>query len=267
MDAVTLQPLADQIALVTLNRPERLNAIDGAFLDAMDHVLDALSDPAEWRAAIITGAGRAFCSGADRSGTGAPWTMPSKRAYKTMWDAQCRLTDQLTRLYELPIPTIAAVNGAAVGGGLAIALHCDVRMSDEPARFASAFLTAGYSSMDMGTSYLLPKIVGVGAARELMLTGRIIDSTTALQLGLVSRVVEVEQLLPTAQALAEEIAANNPYGVWQTKVGLNAALDAPSLRHAKDLENRIQVMSALTNNPREAGRAFIERRPPVWESL
>jgi len=267
MDAVTLQPLADHIALVSLNRPERLNAIDGSFLDAMDQVLEDLSDPAKWRVAIITGAGRAFCAGADRSGTGAPWTIPSERAYKTMWDAQCRLTDQLTRLYELPIPTIAAVNGAAVGGGLAIALHCDVRIAAQPARFASAFLTAGFSSMDMGTSYLLPKIVGVGAARELMLTGRIIDSSAALHLGLVSQVVETEQLLTTAQTLAQEIATNNPYGVWQTKVGLNAALDAPSLRHAKDLENRIQVMSALTNNPLEAGKAFIERRPPVWESL
>jgi len=267
MNAVTLQPIADQIGLVTLNRPERLNAIDGSFLDGMAVVLDALSNPAEWRAAIITGAGRAFCSGADRSGTGAAWTPPSKRAYKTMWDAQCRLTDQLTRLYELPIPTIAAVNGAAVGGGLAIALHCDIRIAQHDARFASAFLTAGYSSMDMGTSYLLPKIVGVGAARELMLTGRIIDSDAAFSLGLVSRVVSPEQLLAQAQSLAEEIATNNPYGVWQTKVGLNAALDAPSLRHAKDLENRIQVMSALTENPREAGRAFIERRPPSWESL
>ena len=121
--------------------------------------------------------------------------------------------------------------------------------------------------MDMGTSYLLPKIVGVGAARELMLTGRIIDSTMARDLGLVSQVVGAEQLLSEAQRLAEEIAANNPYGVWQTKVGLNAALDAPSFRHAKDLENRIQVMSALTDNPREAGKAFVERRPPVWESL
>jgi enoyl-CoA hydratase/carnithine racemase len=119
--------------------------------------------------------------------------------------------------------------------------------------------------MDMGTSYLLPKIIGVGAARELMLTGRIIDADAALNLGLVNQVAE--GLLDTAATLAHEIAMNNPYGVWQTKVGLNSALDAPSLRHAKELENRIQVMSSLTGNPREAGRAFIERRPPVWEPL
>jgi enoyl-CoA hydratase/carnithine racemase len=184
-----------------------------------------------------------------------------------MWDAQCRLTDQLTRLYELPIPTIAAIHGAAVGGGLALALHCDIRLAQSDARFASAFLTAGFSSMDMGTSYLLPKIIGVGAARELMLTGRIIDSRTALELGLVSRVVDQGTLLENALGLANEIAANNPYGVWQTKVGLNTALDSPSLRHAKELENRIQVMSLFTENPREAGRAFIEHRPPVWETL
>ncbi len=267
MEAITLHAIADQIALVTLNRPDRLNAIDGSFLDAMDGVLDQLSDATKWRVAIITGAGRGFCSGADRSGAGAAWTPPSTHAYKTMWDAQCRLTDQLTRLYELPIPTIAAIHGAAVGGGLALALHCDIRLAQSDARFASAFLTAGFSSMDMGTSYLLPKIVGVGAARELMLTGRIIDSRTALELGLVSRVIDQTAVLDTALELANEIAANNPYGVWQTKVGLNTALDSSSLRHAKELENRIQVMSLFTENPREAGQAFIERRPPVWETL
>jgi enoyl-CoA hydratase/carnithine racemase len=265
MEAVTVERLDDSIALVTLNRPERLNAIDGSMLDAMDAVLEDLENTAKWRVAIVTGAGRAFCSGADRSGTGASWTPAAATPWKSMWDAQCRLTDQLTRLYELPIPTIAAVNGAAVGGGLAIALHCDLRLAAPNARFASAFLTAGFSSMDMGTSYLLPKIIGVGAARELMLTGRIIDADAALNLGLVNQVAE--GLLDTAATLAHEIAMNNPYGVWQTKVGLNSALDAPSLRHAKELENRIQVMSSLTGNPREAGRAFIERRPPVWEPL
>ena len=176
MAAVELETLEDKIAGVTLNRPSRLNAIDGSLIDAMDDVLDVLSG-GDFRVAILTGAGRGFCAGADLSGTGEAWTQTGGiPRFKTSYDAQVRLADQYTRLYELPIPVIAAVNGVAVGGGLAFALHCDIRIASEQARFGSAFIKAGFSSMDMGTSYLLPKIVGAGVARELMLTGRIIDA-------------------------------------------------------------------------------------------
>jgi enoyl-CoA hydratase/carnithine racemase len=177
MTAVELTSLEDNIACVTLNRPERLNAIDGSLIDGMDDALDALSS-GEFRAAILTGAGRGFCAGADLSGTGAAWTKagPHTPAFKINYDAQVRLAELYLRLYELPIPVIAAVNGVAVGGGLAFALHCDIRIASEQARFGSVFIKAGFSSMDMGTSYLLPKIVGAGVARELMLTGRIIDA-------------------------------------------------------------------------------------------
>jgi enoyl-CoA hydratase/carnithine racemase len=184
-----------------------------------------------------------------------------------MYDAQIRLTDQLSRLYELPIPVIAAVNGAAVGGGLAFALHCDIRIASDAARFGSVFIKAGFSSMDMGTSYLLPKIVGAGVARELMLTGRITDAAEAYRIGLVHEVVPADELMDASLRMARLIAANNAYGVWQTKIGLNAALDAPSLRHAKEIENRTQILSGFTNNPDEAAKAHREKRDPVWDPL
>lgn len=267
MTAVTLTALEDHIACVTLNRPERLNAIDGALIDGMDAALDELSS-GRFRVAILTGAGRGFCAGADLSGTGEPWTPPSNSpAFKITYDAQVRLADQLTRLYELPIPVIAAVNGVAVGGGLAFALHCDIRIGSEDSRFGSVFITAGFSSMDMGTSYLLPKIVGAGVARELMLTGRIIDADEAYRINLVHQIVAPGELMTAATAMAHSIAQNNAYGVWQTKIGLNAALDAPSLRHAKEIENRTQVLSGFTNNPAEAALAHREKRPPNWDLL
>jgi enoyl-CoA hydratase/carnithine racemase len=269
MTAVELTTLENHIAGVTLNRPERLNAIDGTLIDGMDHALDVLAG-GEFRTAILTGAGRGFCAGADLSGTGEPWTKPltpPAPAFKTSYDAQVRLADQLTRLYELPIPVIAAVNGVAVGGGLAFALHCDVRIASEHARFGSVFIKAGFSSMDMGTSYLLPKIVGAGVARELMLTGRIIDAAEAYRITLVHAVVAPDALMAAALAMARSIVANNAYGVWQTKIGLNAALDAPSLRHAKEIENRTQIISGFTNNPVEAARAHQEKRAPVWDPL
>jgi enoyl-CoA hydratase/carnithine racemase len=267
MTAVELATIEEGVALVTLNRPERLNAIDGALLNGMDAALDALSTPYAYRVAILTGSGRGFSAGADLSGTGEPWTEPAKSEFKSMYDAQMRLTDQYTRLYELPIPVIAAVNGVAVGGGLAFALHCDIRIASEAARFGSVFIKAGLSSMDMGTSYLLPKIVGAGAARELMLTGRIIDAAEAYRIGLVHEVVPADQLVDASLRMARLIVANNPFGVWQTKIGLNAALDSPSLRHAKEIENRTQILTGFTKNPQEAALAHMEKRDPVWEPM
>lgn len=267
MSAVLIERLDDEIALVTLNRPDRLNAIDGSLIDGMDSALDQLSRPGTVRAVVLTGAGRAFSAGSDLSADTAPWTEPAGSELMTNYTAQLRLTDQLTRLYELPVPVVAAVNGAAVGGGLALTLHSDVRIASEAARFGSAFITAGLSSMDMGTSYLLPRIVGAGAARELMLTGRIIGADEALRIGLVHEVVPPDDVIAAAIRMARLIAANNPFGVWQTKLGLNAALDAPSLRHAKEIENRTQLLTGNTGNPQEATRARQERRPPVWNPL
>src|ERR1700741_1028180 len=203
MSAVEFETLEDNIAGVTLNRPDRLNAIDGSLINEMDAALDALSS-GEFRAAILTGAGRGFCAGADLSGTGEAWTKakPTTPAFKVRYDSQVRLADLFTRIYELPIPVIAAVNGVAVGGGLAFTLVSDVRIASENARFGSVFIKAGFSSMDMGTSYLLPKIVGAGVARELMLTGRIIDAAEAYRIGLVHEVVAPDDRMPTARGVA-----------------------------------------------------------------
>src|SRR5271154_414925 len=268
MSALEFETLEDDIAGVTLNRPDRLNAIDGSLINAMDDVLAALSS-GEFRAAILTGAGRGFCAGADLSGSGEAWTKntPDTPAFKINYDSQVRLADLFTRLYELPIPVIAAVNGVAVGGGLAFTLVSDVRIASEHARFGSVFIKAGFSSMDMGTSYLLPKIVGAGVARVLMLTGRIIDASEAYRIKLVHEVVAPDDLMPAALKLARSIAENNAYGVWQTKIGLNAALDAPSLRHAIEIENRTQILSGFTNNPVEAAKAHMEKRTPKWDPL
>ena len=268
MPAVTLEPLEDNIACITLNRPERLNAIDGSLIDGVHEALDVL-DGGEYRVAILTGAGRGFCAGADLSGTGQAWTQnkPTTPAFKVNYDAQVRLANLYTRIYEMDIPVIGAVNGVAVGGGLAFALVCDIRVASEQARFGSVFIKAGFSSMDMGTSYLLPKIVGAGVARELMLTGRIIDAAESYRVKLVHQVVAPDELMPAALKLARSIAGNNAYGVWQTKIGLNAALDAPSLRHAIEIENRTQILSGFTNNPVEAAMAHREKRAPKWDVL
>ena len=257
----------DGIAEITLRRPEKKNALTAQMFADLRRCFDAFAAGPARVAILKSVSDDVFCAGADLSGTGKPWSAPAGAPFKTTYDSQVRLADQMTRLYELPVPVVAAVNGVAVGGGLAYALHCDVRIAAETARFGSVFIKAGFSSMDMGTSYLLPKIVGAGVARELMLTGRIIDAQEAYRIGLVHQVVPQQDLMDAALEMGRTIAANNAYGVWQTKTGLNAALDAPSLRHAKEIENRTQVLTGFTNNPREAAMAHREKRAPEWDPL
>jgi enoyl-CoA hydratase/carnithine racemase len=264
MSAAELDLVEPGIARILLNRPERLNAIDHDMIRAVEGLLGELERSADIRAVILTGAGRGFCAGADLHSHEIWDDDPASGSVSAGYRFQARFNDMFTRLYELPMPVIAAVNGAAVGGGLAFALHSDIRICARSARFGSAFIRAGLSSMDMGTSYLLPRIVGVGAARELMLTGRVIETEEAARLGLVTEVVEEDRLLDAALAKAREIAENNPFGVWQTKIGINAVLDAPGLRQAKATENLIQTLAGQTGNPAEAAAAFREHRRPAW---
>ena len=168
---------------------------------------------------------------------------------------------------ELPVPAIAAVHGAAVGGGLALALACDLRVASADAFFAAHFIKVGLSSCDVGTSYTLPRVVGPTRAAELMLTGRRFSAEEADRFGMLNRLVPRDELMATALDLGESIAANSEFGVYMTKIGMWANLDAPSLRHAIELENRTQVLGTFTGNMAEAARAFVEKRDPVWNPM
>jgi enoyl-CoA hydratase/carnithine racemase len=164
-------------------------------------------------------------------------------------------------------PWIAAVNGAAVGGGFAIALACDVRIAARGARFGAVFIKVGVSNCDMGTSYFLPRLVGASRSAELLLTGRIFDADEADRIGLVADVVddgtEVERAMVTARAIRE----NGPFSVWMTKETMWQTVDSPSLRHAIDIENRTQIMTTTTGDFSESMAAFAEKRPPEFGGL
>jgi enoyl-CoA hydratase len=181
--------------------------------------------------------------------------------------SQEHLAELILAMRELPQPLIAAVHGAAIGGGLALALACDLRVASDDARFAAHFIKVGLSSCDVGTSYLLPRVVGPTIAAELMLTGRRFTAEEGASIGLLNRVVPRDELLAAAVELGELIAANSEYGVYMTKIGLWANLDAPSLRYAMELENRTQVLGTFTGNMTEAGRAFVEKRDPIWKPM
>lgn len=256
------------ICLLTLNRPERRNALGMDMLAALHYRFDNLVHDRTCRVVVLTGAGNAFCAGADlkEENVGAPGTEDMSElglVYKT----QEYLAQLMLRIRELPQPVIAAVNGSAVGGGLALALAADIRIAEEQAQFGSVFIKVGLSSCDVGTSYLLPRIVGPSRAAELMLTGRIFDSTEADNIGLLYKKVANGESSKEAITLAATIAANNEYGVWMTKSGLWTNLDAPSLRHAMELENRTQVLGYFTGNMKEAMNAFVNKRAPKWKPL
>jgi len=252
------------ITRITLHRPDRLNALNAELVGELHEALDALAGDRSCRAVVLTGAGRGLCAGLDLHGYGpAPQAAGVGRVEDT-FAIQTHIAALVPRLRALPQPVIAAVNGAASGGGLALALASDIRIASASARFNVAFVRLGLSGCDIGVSWLLPRLVGASRAWELMLTGRIIDAAEADRIGLVLEVVPDQDLLDAALRTARLIAANSPWGVRMTKEVMWSQLEVASLQAGIDLENRTQVLSSMTADMREAVAAFLEKRPPRW---
>jgi len=262
VSAVRRDRVADGVTLLTLDRPERLNAMSRELVTDLHEALTAVGDDPDCRVAILTGAGRGFCAGLDLKETGD--LAEAAGGPPAAMRAQQHIASLVTQLRGLPKPVIAAVNGPATGGGLALTLACDVRVAAESACFNVAFIRVGLSGCDIGVSYLLPRLVGASRAFELMLTGRMVESTEADRIGLVSRVVPDGEVVDAALETAELIRANSPFGVWMTKEVMWSNLEAGSLRAAIDLENRTQLLSSYTGDMREALAAFLEKRPPKF---
>lgn len=252
--------------MIRLNRPERLNAMTTELVEGLHQVLDQIAIDSECRVAILTGAGRGFCAGLDLTGYGnAPHT-EDMGAVQRSFAVQKHIAGLMSHMRSIPQPIIAAVNGAAAGGGLALVLGSDVRIGAESSKFNVAFIRVGFSACDIGTSWLLPRIVGVARAQEMMLTGRVIDSTEAYRIGLIVDRVPDDELERVAIAKAEQIMLNTPFGVALTKEAMWTALEIPAMQSAIDLENRQQIMASRTEDAREAMMAFIEKRPPNYQN-
>ncbi|MFT4287947.1 enoyl-CoA hydratase/isomerase family protein [Nocardioides sp.] len=260
---LTSSPTAG-VRLVTLDRPDRLNTLDRGLVAELHRTLDEIAQDAECRVVVLTGAGRAFCAGLDLQGYGDPDREERLGLPLATLERQKEIAALTERLHTLPQPVIAAVNGPAAGGGLALVLASDVRLAAPEAVFAVSFIKAGFSACDVGVSWLLPRIVGAGRAHELMLTGRRFDAAEAERIGLVLEVVDSARLLDAALAKAAEIMGNGPAQVELTKEGMWLALETPSLKTMIELENRQQVITALTEDSDEAKRAFLEKRAPVF---
>ena len=262
MDAVLVDRAHDQVAVIAMNRPERRNAMNYALLSELRDALEALREDRSCRVVVLTGAGPAFCAGLDLAeSVRIPGSEGLGRAQGGM-RVQQYIASFIPLLRAMPQPIIAAVNGAASGGGLALALGSDIRIAAESARFNVAFIKVGLSACDIGTSWILPRLIGASRAYELMLTGRFADAAEAERIGLVTRVVPDRDLLDAALAEAELILANGPFGVRMTKEVMWSQLEVGSLQAGIDLENRTQVLSSFAGDMEEAMAAFLEKRPP-----
>src|SRR5436190_16221852 len=251
------------IALITLNRPERMNAMAFDVMITFRETLEAISHDNDVRVVVVTGAGHGFCSGADLED---PGTMPNIDGLTLTSIARRALElleDVIHAIRKMHQPVIGAINGAAIGGGFCLACACDIRVASEAAYFRAAGINNGLTASELGISYLLPREIGSARAFDIMLSGRDVDAAEAERIGLVSRVVEPGELLAACYTLADRINGYSRVGVEVTKRMLWSSLDAGSLHSHMDHEGIAQLYVRLTTqNFEEAIRARKEKRTP-----
>ena len=249
------------IATLTMNRPERLNALGDTLRQDLHDAIVRASAESAIRVIILTGAGRGFCSGGDVKAMNEAKESGQSQA---LLDKIAPARDQtILAMRDAPKPIIAAVNGPAAGAGMNIALACDIRIASTTARFGETFVKRGLH-VDWGGTYFLPRLVGMAKACELIFTGEMIDAQEALKLGLVSSVVAPEALMPTVQELARKIAAGPPIAIRLAKRALYRSQDS-DLRSALEFETYAQNICRDTEDAREGIRAFVDKRAPLFQ--
>jgi enoyl-CoA hydratase len=254
------------VALVTLNRPESLNAMNAALIADLHDTFATLRDDRACRVIVLTGAGRAFCAGLDLKEGAVPPEAADLGRVQSGLVVQQAIAALVPVMRGMRQPIIAAVNGAASGGGLALTLASDIRIASASARFNVAFVRIGLSGCDIGVSWLLPRLIGASRAYELMLTGRFLPAAEAKEMGLVLSVVDDGTVVDAALAEAELIVANSPFGVQMTKEVMWSQLEIGSLAAGIDLENRTQLLASHTGDMMEAVAAFLAKRKPDFKN-
>ncbi len=249
---------------VTLNRPERLNAMSIDLVIALHDSLEEVALDNDCWVVVLTGAGRAFCSGLDLRDYGIIPNIDGLGVGRIAQRAMRYYSRLVPLIRRIPQPVIAAINGPAYGGGMCLSLAAELRVAGSSAEFNSTGIVNGLTSTELGVSWLLPRLVGAAHANDILLTGRRVDAEDALRMGLVSRVVADDALLDTALDLAENMCRYSPYGLAMTKDIIWVNLENPSLEAAIEIEDRNQLMLGFTENLPEAIRAFDQGRDPVY---
>jgi enoyl-CoA hydratase len=263
---VRVEQPRDGVALVTLDRPERMNSMAFDVMVPLREALEQVSRDNDVRVVVLTGAGRAFCSGADLEDPGRVPGIDGLTLPTIALRSMELLDDVILAIRRMHQPVIAAVNGPAIGGGFCLALACDIRLASDTAYFRAAGISNGLTASELGISYLLPRIAGAARAAEIMLTGRDVDAAEAERIGVVARVVSGDDLLHECVAVATRILGFSRPGVELTKRMLAASLDAASLSAHMDHEGVAQLFVRLTTrNFEEAVSARREKRAPEFK--
>lgn len=273
----------DGVLVITLSRPERLNAVTAELTEELIDVLHELPRDTETQVVVLTGEGRGFCSGMDiqggdpgdkssagaragSSGSPPPTATVSEGRIQRIYRGIARGGEVTARLREIPQPVIGALHGPVAGMGVSWALACDLRVADPTTKFVVPFTDLGLSGGDCGLSWLLPRLVGPAKAAEIFYRAQRLNVDKACELGLVTEVTEQGEDLEGALALAAELLAKSPYGLRRTKELLNLSLDAPGLRQQLVTETGIQTMAFFTEDLVEGMTATMERRPPQFKN-
>ena len=265
MNTIELEYPRPEVALLRLARPDSLNALSWELTRELHEALDELDRNNRCRIVVLTGAGRAFCAGLDlkeQSDTGG--LTDGASGPRAGLIAQNYMASLIPKLRRIQQPLIAAINGPAYGGGLALALGCDLRIAARSARMCTQFIRVGVSGCDIGVSWMLPRLLGASRAHDLILTARVIDAEEAERYGVVTRVSEDGAVVDDALALADQLCDYTPFGVFATKQVMWANLDVGSLEVGIQLENRNQIMAGASGETQEAAAAFFEKRRPQW---
>jgi 2-(1,2-epoxy-1,2-dihydrophenyl)acetyl-CoA isomerase len=257
-----LEQVTDAVAVLTLNRPDRLNAMSRPMLDALLEALPRLAEDGAVGVVVLTGAGRGFCAGGDVKAMAEGTELGGQTMEERAQALRARM-EASRWLHEMPKPTIAMMRGPAAGAGLALAMACDLRIASDTARLGTAFARVGYSG-DFGGSYYLTQLVGTAKARELYFTADLLDAPQALALGLVNRVVPDARLEEETMALASRLARGPRVAYRYMKRNMNAA-ETASLKDMLDLEAWHHTRTGMTEDHREAARAFVEKREPQFK--
>ncbi|MFX1567395.1 MAG: enoyl-CoA hydratase/isomerase family protein [Promethearchaeota archaeon] len=264
------------IAILSLNRPERLNAISFQMEEEIHQVLDELMVNLECRVLILKGEGRAFSAGTDLQeglimnskknpeGYDKFYFLDVPEPLKKSYYHQNYITKLIMKMRKIPQPIIAALHGSVVGGGLGFALASDIRIATEDVSFINASINIGLTGADMGSSYFLPRLINLSRAAEIIYSGRAVSGQEAEKSGFILKVVQKEDLMPEAFKLAEELLSKSPLGLRMTKEVLNLSLDSPSLNNILQFENSSIVISFFSKDLKEASSAFFEKRTPKY---
>jgi enoyl-CoA hydratase/carnithine racemase len=248
----------DGVVAITLNRPDRLNAMNVTMFGELEEVARTIGDDRGVRVVILTGAGEAFCAGYDLDDA----EELSGLSPLGMLDRQELAARALSAVRAIPVPVIAAVNGAAAGGGMALSLMADIRLGSPAAKFNAAFVRIGLSAGDLGTSWLLPRLIGPAQAAEIAYTGRSVGAEEAERLGLLNQLTGADDLIDRALTMARQIRVNSPGGIRLSKRALQANMEITSFAAALELENRGQALLTRCADMPEALAAFREKRTP-----